>query len=93
MTNQDGRCKNLTPASVHVSNGNGTKTIFKLEFKLHEYWQNFSLKTFFPSASVIFDTSYASHATNDHATNDQATSHYHVPLVITPFSYNTYKGT
>ena len=97
--------------SNHDTNHDTSTTrndIFKLEFKLHEYWLNsYNLKSFFPFAVVVFDTSSSgsdqsssgsdqsssSHSQTSGSQTNTHISHYHVPLVITPFSYNTYKGT
>ncbi|KAJ3301704.1 hypothetical protein HDV03_000470 [Kappamyces sp. JEL0829] len=77
-TNGDGRCKDLTTALAPLA----PNSTFKLAFDVKAYWVQKGVdRYFFPVAEVIF------HVPSHHA------PHYHVPLVITPFAYNTYRGT
>merc|ERR1711893_408280 len=52
---------------------------FKLEFDLAGYYQQ---ETFFPQASLTFKVK-----------QDQAMEHFHVPILCTPYSYSTYRGS
>jgi 5-hydroxyisourate hydrolase len=53
---------------------------YRIEFAIAEYFSSRGIETFYPSASVTFtvlDTS----------------QHYHVPLLLSPFGYSTYRGS
>ena len=52
---------------------------FKLEFDLAGYY---SQEVFFPQASLVFKVR-----------QDQANEHFHVPILCTPYSYSTYRGS
>jgi 5-hydroxyisourate hydrolase len=56
------------------------KGTYKLSFDVQSYYDKFGIKCFFPLAEVVFLV-------------DDLERHYHVPLVCTPFAYNTYRGT
>lgn len=51
--------------------------IFEFTFATQEY---FDKKCFYPYVKVVF-------------TIEDPTSHYHVPLLISPYGYSTYRGS
>ena len=53
---------------------------YRLEFVLQPYFTAQGVDAFYPSASVIFEVR-----------NPQ--EHYHVPLLLNPFGYSTYRGS
>jgi len=54
---------------------------YRLTFDLSRYYRDRGLqKPFFPAATVVF-------------TVDSAAEHYHVPLLVSPFGYSTYRGS
>ncbi|KAI6652822.1 5-hydroxyisourate hydrolase [Oopsacas minuta] len=53
---------------------------YKLTFQTSLYFEEFKEKSFFPFVEVIF------------VVNDP-NSHFHVPLLLSPYSYTTYRGT
>ncbi|WP_445115701.1 hydroxyisourate hydrolase [Acinetobacter sp. WZC-1] len=53
---------------------------YRLEFLTEAWFQSMQLKTFFPKVSIDF-----------FITDSQ--QHYHVPLLISPFAYSTYRGS
>jgi 5-hydroxyisourate hydrolase len=53
---------------------------YRLTFDLARYHREHGLEPFFPEATVTFHVRDAS-------------DHYHVPLLISPFGYSTYRGT
>lgn len=53
---------------------------FRLVFSVDEYFEGLSQPSFYPEVSVTFLI-------------DSATEHYHVPLLISPFGYSTYRGS
>ena len=53
--------------------------IYRLIFDIGAYYSSLNLKTFYPSVKIEF-----------HVTDK---SHYHVPLLLNPFGYTTYRGS
>ncbi|WP_309641314.1 2-oxo-4-hydroxy-4-carboxy-5-ureidoimidazoline decarboxylase [Flavobacterium sp.] len=53
--------------------------IYKMVFDTGNYYQQQNLKTFYPEVEIQFSTF------------DE--SHYHVPLLVNPFGYSTYRGS
>lgn len=54
--------------------------IYKLRFSLSDYYQKLSTDSFYPYAEIVFKI----------AGDGQ---HYHVPLLLNPFGYSTYRGS
>ncbi len=52
---------------------------YRLVFEIGSYFRGQNMPVFYPEAQVSFNLS-------DH-------SHYHIPLLISPFSYSTYRGS
>jgi len=52
---------------------------YKMVFDTGSYFKKQNLKTFYPTVEIIFNTF------------DDA--HYHVPLLVNPFGYSTYRGS
>jgi len=53
---------------------------YRLTFATREYFDSTGMTTFYPSVTVTIE-----------ALAGQA--HYHVPLLLSPFGYSTYRGT
>ena len=53
---------------------------YRLNFELAEYFAANGSEVFFPIAEVIFAL-------------DGDSKHYHIPLLISPFGYSTYRGS
>lgn len=53
---------------------------YRLTFAIGEYFANQGVSTFFPEVTLTF-------------TLADADEHYHVPLLISPFAYSTYRGS
>ncbi|EEB18860.1 conserved hypothetical protein [Pediculus humanus corporis] len=65
----------------NITNENDTSIgRYKLHIDIDEYFEKQSQETIFPFIEVAFDVKDAS-------------SHYHIPLLLTPFGYSTYKGS
>ncbi|MCL4512788.1 MAG: hydroxyisourate hydrolase [Candidatus Eremiobacteraeota bacterium] len=56
------------------------KGVYRLTFKTEDYFNTIQVKGFYPVVQVIFEI------------RDQ-TSHYHVPLLLSPYGYSTYRGS
>lgn len=53
--------------------------IYKLRFETKDYFDKNSIPTFYPYVEIVFDI--------------QSNQHYHVPLLLNPFGYTTYRGS
>ncbi|WP_151961327.1 hydroxyisourate hydrolase [Acinetobacter bereziniae] len=53
---------------------------YRLVFYTADYFKRFDLDTFFPKVVIDFSV------------ND-INQHYHIPLLISPFAYSTYRGS
>lgn len=52
----------------------------RLRFAVAAYFDSQSIKAFFPSVEITFDVTSPS-------------EHHHVPLLLSPFGYSTYRGS
>ena len=53
---------------------------YKLTFHLGDYYDRLNIDSFYPYAQIVFNI----------AGDGQ---HYHVPLLLNPFGYSTYRGS
>ena len=53
--------------------------IYKMRFETKDYFDKKAIATFYPYVEIVFDI-----VTNEH---------YHVPLLLNPFGYSTYRGS
>ena len=53
--------------------------IYKMKFLTKEYFNEQSVETFYPFIEIVFSISTA--------------EHYHIPLLLNPFGYTTYRGS
>ena len=54
--------------------------MYRLVFDVEKYFAADAVRSFFPRVIVEFTAS-------------EGESHYHVPLLLSPFGYSTYRGT
>lgn len=52
---------------------------YKLKFATKAYFGNYSITSFYPFVEIVFEV--------------HAHEHYHVPLLLNPFGYSTYRGS
>jgi 5-hydroxyisourate hydrolase len=52
---------------------------YRLTFEIGSYFASQSVETFYPQVAIVF-----------RARGDE---HYHVPLLVSPFGYSTYRGS
>jgi 5-hydroxyisourate hydrolase len=52
----------------------------RLLFNAGGYYRELHIETFYSEISIVFEVSHPE-------------THYHVPLLISPFGYSTYRGT
>ena len=62
------------------ANFNLCEGIYRLTFATAEYFATQNLSSFYPEVAIIFRVS-------------DAAQHYHVPLLLNPFGYSTYRGS
>lgn len=55
------------------------KWIYKVTFKTEAWFNQQKQQTFFPEVPVIFKV-------------DGTVKHYHIPLLLSPYGYSTYRG-
>ena len=53
--------------------------IYKMRFETKDYFDKDRIPTFYPYVEIIFDL--------------QSTDHHHIPLLLNPFGYSTYRGS
>jgi 5-hydroxyisourate hydrolase len=53
---------------------------YQLNFKIGRYFTSMGIDCFYPEATIIFEVKDSS-------------QHYHVPLLLNPFGYSTYRGS
>ena len=52
---------------------------YKLSFDTKHYYEGMEIETFYPHVDIVFQIN--------------STDHYHVPLLVSPFGYSTYRGS
>jgi 5-hydroxyisourate hydrolase len=77
VTDVDGRIRELS--EVGLSQGGLMVGTYRLDFDTGAYFETLGTTSFYPEVSVMFTVS------------DPA-EHLHVPLLLSPFGYATYKG-
>lgn len=53
--------------------------VYKMRFETKDYFEKEQVASFYPCVEIIFDV-----ITNEH---------YHIPLLLSPFGYSTYRGS
>ena len=53
--------------------------IYKMKFLIKDYFNEQFLSTFYPFVEIVFDIA--------------SSEHYHIPLLLNPFGYTTYRGS
>ena len=54
--------------------------VYRLSFELESYFKTLGIDAFYPSASIVFRVK-------------NAAEHFHVPLLLSPFGFSTYRGS
>ena len=54
--------------------------VYRITFDIDAYFQRQSIRGFYPHATIVFRV-------------DDPSQHYHVPLLLSPFGYSTYRGS
>ena len=56
------------------------KGIYRMRFETQAYHQRLGIQGFYPEAVITFIV-------------DNPSQHYHIPLLLSPFAYSTYRGS
>jgi len=54
--------------------------VFRISFDTGSYFRSHGVDAFYPEVSVVFEI-------------QNPAEHYHVPLLLSPFGYSTYRGS
>ncbi|THV07531.1 Hydroxyisourate hydrolase [Dendrothele bispora CBS 962.96] len=80
-TNSDGRCADLfAPANPAQPVPKLHAGLYKIIFYPKEYFEATNRKCFYPWVEITFEI-------------EKPEEHYHIPLLITPYSFTTYRGS
>ncbi|SBS35506.1 5-hydroxyisourate hydrolase [Marinomonas spartinae] len=79
ITNSDGRCDQPILPEKDFHQG-----VYELEFAIGDYYRRLDKQLAEP---LFLDEVVIRFGIND------ATSHYHVPVLVSPYSYSTYRGS
>ena len=73
--------RRITDADGRVGDlGNPAAGRHRITFDTGEYFAALGIATFYPEVSVVFEVT-------------DPEQHYHVPLLLSPFGYSTYRGS
>lgn len=60
--------------------GSLTVGVYRIHFDIADYFAAQSRESFYPEATIVFEVKAVD-------------EHYHVPLLLNPFGYSTYRGS
>jgi 5-hydroxyisourate hydrolase len=63
-----------------LSPGSLRPAVYRITFEIAAYFRATGQRGFYPEAAVVFEV-------------EDTGSHYHVPLLLSPFGYSTYRGS
>lgn len=63
-----------------VPSGELTEGTYRITFDTESYFSSIGVEGFYPEAAVVFVVR-------------DANAHYHVPLLLSPYGYSTYRGS
>ncbi len=78
-TNEDGRISEWEVSDAGIGQQTDS-TDYKLVFQTSAYFQENGIRAFYPRVEIVF-------------TIDDSKQHYHVPLLLNPYGYSTYRGS
>ncbi|KAI0363741.1 transthyretin [Pilatotrama ljubarskyi] len=85
VTDYDGRCMQLYPEAAPGQKREDliklqAGRLYKVVFKTKDYFESTGRKCFYPWVEITFEVA-------------NPAEHYHIPLLISPYSYTTYRGS
>ena len=60
--------------------GTLAKGTYRLTFETHAYFQARKIRALYPQITIAFEV-------------QDTTEHYHIPLLLSPYGYSTYRGS
>jgi 5-hydroxyisourate hydrolase len=79
-TDVDGRLRLLSGTGTSTGTGEPGTGAWRITFGSGDYFAARGVATFYPEVTVTFEVS-------------SAAEHHHVPLLLSPFAYSTYRGS
>lgn len=85
-TNNDGRVKEWTPSTSRTLQDvigeykDGERTAWSIKFNVGEWYEGQNIESFWPEVDVKFYVK-------------KGERHYHVPVLVGPWTYTTYRGS
>jgi 5-hydroxyisourate hydrolase len=79
-TGPDGRLRLSGDPGDPAAGGGGEPGVYRMTFGSGTYFQARGCATFYPEVSITFEMT-------------ERAGHYHVPLLLSPFAYSTYRGS
>jgi 5-hydroxyisourate hydrolase len=77
VTDSDGRLRPTTASGAEITL---STDVYRLDFDTGAYFAAAGQTGFYPLVSVMFEVT-------------EPASHHHVPLLLSPFAYSTYRGS
>lgn len=65
--------------ALYPANAEPEAGIYRVRFETGDWYEKNGGKTFFPEIPVVFEVT-------------DATRHHHIPLLLSPYGYSTYRG-
>ena len=82
VTDKDGRIKRWKDENqnyIPIYTSGKENQIYRLRFLIKEYFSNQNKKCFFTYIEIVFEMN--------------ENEHYHVPILLSPYGYTTYRGS
>ncbi|MFT7527702.1 MAG: 5-hydroxyisourate hydrolase [Arenicella sp.] len=67
-------------ADLYLSEGSLPQGIYRINFDTAAYFEAINVAAFYPSVDIQFNV-------------EGDGQHYHIPLLLSPFAYSTYRGS
>jgi len=84
VTDADGRCLDMLPPrgseEARLQHKELEAGLYKIVFKPKEYFKRTDRTCFYPWVEITFEV-------------ETPEEHYHIPLLISPYSFTTYRGS
>ena len=63
-----------------MAEGTLTQGTYRIQFATGEYFERLGTPSFYPQIEIVFKV-------------ETVTEHYHVPVLLSPYGYSTYRGS